>query len=88
MAGDQTLPLPAETFAKTKVGDVIRVTGNSVPKALWKCWFKVEAIEGGNVKLSRPYIDAELTQPFQWQGTQRGSALGLERRSRRHAHVA
>ncbi len=81
---DRELPLPAETFAKTQVGDVIRVTGNTVPKALWKCWFRVESVTGGRIGLSRPYIDKDLTRPFLWTGTGRDSALGLERRSRRH----
>ncbi len=80
------IPIPAETFAKSKVGDVIRVTGNTVPKALWKCWFRVESKTDNppNVTLSIPYVDQALTQPFSWSGSQRGSALALERRSRSH----
>ncbi len=68
-----------------EIGAVIQVTGNHIPRALWKCWFRVESKdETGGVVLSKPFVDAALIQPFQWYGAGRGSALALERRSQRH----
>ena len=82
---DQTVPIPAETAAQMTVGAVIQVTGKHIPRALWRCWFRVEAKdEQGGVTLGRPFVDQALTLPFQWQGSGRGSALALERRSRSH----
>ena len=85
MMQDREIPLPAEGFEKTNVGDVIQVTGATVPRALWKCWFKVESkTDDHRICLSRPYIDSTLTRPFEWVGSGHNSALALERRSKSH----
>lgn len=84
LSSDRVVPLSADALAVKQVGDVIQMSGDSIPRALWKCWFRIDAKDGDQVTLSAPYVDAALTLPFQWHGSQRGSALALERRSRRH----
>lgn len=81
---DRTVPIPADATRNLAVGDVIQVKGDSVPRALWGCWFRVESKTESDVKLSVPFVNQALTLPFQWHGSQRGSALALERRSRKH----
>jgi hypothetical protein len=46
------------------VGDVITMSGATVPKDLEGKFFRVEAINEGTVTLSWPCLDAEMTQPY------------------------
>lgn len=82
---DAVTIIPKDAFANSKVGDVIKIKGRFIPPMFWDKWFRVEAIDAaGNVTLSKPYVDVELTQPYVWSGTGKGSALALERRSKHH----
>lgn len=82
---DAVTVIPKDAFANSKVGDVIQIKGRFIPPMFWDKWFRLEAIDDdGNVTLSKPYVDSDLKQPYVWNGTGKGSALALERRSRHH----
>lgn len=38
--------------------------GPTVPADLQDKWWRVEAIEGGHVKLSKPFLDSACTLPY------------------------
>lgn len=47
-----------------KVGDIFQMSGPTVPKEVWHCYWRVEAIESSSLRLSSPYEDKDCTIPY------------------------
>jgi hypothetical protein len=70
---DKAEILKNEDFTKTfRTGDVIRLTGPTVPPQYHQAFWRVEKVMKSYIALSRPYTDRECTQLWAHDWTKRG----------------